>query len=194
MSDLGPDRDDASADPSVLPGALQKGAARRDFLYLTARAMGAVGAAGAGWVLVDSMNPPRDAPALSSIEVDLGSIGPGQAITVSWLGKPVFVRSRTEQEVAQARAIDIAALPDPQPDADRVKKPEWLVVIGICTHLGCVPLGQKAAEPRGEFGGYLCPCHGSQFDTSARVRKGPAPKNLVVPDYAFLSDKRIRIG
>ena len=167
---------------------------RRDFLYLTAGAVGAVGAAGVAWALVDSMNPSADTLALSSVEVDLAPLAVGQAITVAWQGKPVFVRSRTQGEIDAARNVDVATLPDPEADDKRVKKPEWLVVIGICTHLGCVPLGQKTTEPRGEFGGYLCPCHGSQYDTSARIRKGPAPRNLDVPGYTFISDKRIKIG
>jgi ubiquinol-cytochrome c reductase iron-sulfur subunit len=167
---------------------------RRDFLYLAAGAVGAVGAACVGWALVDTMNPSADTLALSSIEVDLAPIAKGMAITVSWRGKPVFVRSRTEKEIEEARSIDWHTLPDPQSDEERVKKPEWLIVVGICTHLGCVPLGQKQTDPRGEFGGYLCPCHGSQYDTSARIRKGPAPRNLDVPAYTYLTDTRVKIG
>jgi ubiquinol-cytochrome c reductase iron-sulfur subunit len=127
--------------------------------------------------------------ALSSTEVDLSQIAAGQSVTILWRGKPVFVRHRTAAEIEQARKDDTAALPDPQKDADRVKKPELLVMMGVCTHLGCVPLGQK-----GEYGGWFCPCHGSHYDPSGRIRKGPAPLNLPVPEYAFLNDTRIRIG
>jgi ubiquinol-cytochrome c reductase iron-sulfur subunit len=167
---------------------------RRDFIYLTAAAVGAVGAASVAWTMVDSMNPSADTLALSSIEVDLGPIAKGMAITVSWRGKPVFVRSRTDKEIEEARNVDWHTLPDPQSDEERVKKAEWLIVVGICTHLGCIPLGQKPTDPRGEFGGYLCPCHGSQYDTSARIRKGPAPKNLEVPAYTYMTDTRVKIG
>jgi ubiquinol-cytochrome c reductase iron-sulfur subunit len=116
------------------------------------------------------------------------------AATVSWRGQPVFVRHRTDQEIAEAANVDLATLIDPQSDAERVQRPAWLVVVGVCTHLGCIPLGQKPGDPQGQWGGYLCPCHGSQYDSSGRVRKGPAPKNLAVPPYAFLDDTRIRIG
>ena len=162
---------------------------RRDFIVIAASAFAAVGAAAAVWPFIDQMNPSADVLALSSTEVDLSQIAAGQSVTILWRGKPVFVRHRTEAEIKQAQQDDTAALPDPQKDADRVKKPEWLVMMGVCTHLGCVPLGQK-----GEFGGWFCPCHGSHYDTSGRIRKGPAPSNLPVPDYAFLNDTRIRIG
>jgi ubiquinol-cytochrome c reductase iron-sulfur subunit len=179
-------------DPAAPDNSHEK--TRRDFLYLTAGAVGAAGAASLGWAFVDAMNPSADTLALSSIEVDLAPLAVGQAVTVNWRGKPVFVRSRTPQEIFAAQDVDIKTLPDPEADSARVKKPEWLIVVGICTHLGCIPLGQKATDPRGEFGGYLCPCHGSQYDTSGRIRKGPAPKNLEVPGYAFLTDKRVKIG
>lgn len=162
---------------------------RRDFIVIAASAFGAVGAAAAVWPFIDQMNPSADVLALSSTEVDLSQIAAGQSVTILWRGKPVFVRHRTEAEIAQARKDDTASLPDPQNDADRVQKPEWLVMMGVCTHLGCVPLGQQ-----GDFGGWFCPCHGSHYDTSGRIRKGPAPTNLPVPDYAFLNDTRIRIG
>jgi len=162
---------------------------RRDFIVIAASAFAAVGAAAAVWPFIDQMNPSADVLALSSTEVDLSQIAAGQSVTILWRGKPVFVRHRTEAEIAQARQDDTAALPDPQKDADRVQKPEWLVMMGVCTHLGCVPLGQK-----GDFGGWFCPCHGSHYDTSGRIRKGPAPTNLPVPDYAFVNDTRIRIG
>lgn len=172
---------------------------RRDFIFLAAGAMGTLAAASVVWPIVNTMNPAQDVLALASTEVDLSAIKPGQAITVKWRGKPVFVRSRTEKEIAEAvnvSAAELATFRDPQPDADRVKegKAQWLVLVGVCTHLGCVPLGQKETEPRGEFGGYFCPCHGSHYDTAGRIRKGPAPTNLAVPEYSFLNDTRIKIG
>ena len=169
-------------------------ATRRDFLYVAAAGFGAVGTGLAIWPLVDSMNPSADVRALSSIEVDLSGIEEGQSITVLWRKKPVFVRHRTAREIEAARADDKADLPDPELDSERAKKAEWLVLVGICTHLGCVPLGQKASDPRGEWGGWFCPCHGSHYDTSGRVRKGPAPRNLDVPEYVFLDDTTVRIG
>lgn len=172
----------------------KKGATRRDFLYLTAGAMGAVGVGSAVWPLVDSMNPAADVLALATTEVDISKVAVGQAITVVWEGKPVFIRHRTPEEIKAAEDVSADALRDPQTDASRVQKPEWLVVVGICTHLGCIPQGQKTGQPRGEFGGWFCPCHGSQYDTSGRIRKGPAPKNLLVPPYKFVSDTLVRIG
>jgi ubiquinol-cytochrome c reductase, iron-sulfur subunit len=167
---------------------------RRDFLYLAAGAFSAVGAAAALWPFIHSLNPSADVLALASIEVDLSPIQPGQRITVSWRGKPVFIDHRTPEAIEAARNVNLADLPDPQPDQARVKKPEWLVLIGVCTHLGCVPLGQGATDNRGDFGGWFCPCHGSHYDTSGRIRKGPAPLNLAVPEYTFLNDTTIRIG
>jgi ubiquinol-cytochrome c reductase iron-sulfur subunit len=140
------------------------------------------------------MNPAADVLALSSTEADLSPLQEGQAITVVWRGKPIFVRHRTAKDVQEARAVNVAELRDPQTDEQRVKKPEWLVMIGICTHLGCIPLGQKPTDPKGEFDGWFCPCHGSQYDTSGRIRKGPAPLNLAIPPYAFTADTSIRIG
>ena len=171
-----------------------KDGTRRDFLFMTAGAMAAVGAGSVAWPFIDQWNPAQDTLALSTVEVDLAPIQVGQAITVMWRGKPVFIRRRTPQEIAEAEKVDVATLRDKQADKDRVKKPEWLVMIGICTHLGCIPLGQKAGEVKGEFDGWFCPCHGSQYDTSGRIRKGPAPKNLEVPNYTFLSDTMIRVG
>jgi ubiquinol-cytochrome c reductase iron-sulfur subunit len=169
---------------------------KRDFLYLTAAATGAVGAAAFGWAFIDSMNPAADTLALASTEVNLAPIEPGQAITVMWRGKPVFVRRRTPEEIEAARSVDLSKLRDPVPDELRIVdgNEEWLVVVGICTHLGCVPLGQKAAEVKGEYGGWFCPCHGSHYDTSGRIRKGPAPTNLPVPEYTFINETRIKIG
>jgi ubiquinol-cytochrome c reductase iron-sulfur subunit len=140
------------------------------------------------------MNPAADVLALSSIEVDIAPIAVGQRITVKWRSQPVFISHRTAEEIAAAGKVDVSELRDPQTDASRVKKPEWLIMVGICTHLGCVPLGQKQGDPRGEWGGWFCPCHGSQYDTSGRIRKGPAPLNLLVPEYAFLTDKSVKIG
>jgi ubiquinol-cytochrome c reductase iron-sulfur subunit len=140
------------------------------------------------------MNPAADTLALASIEVNIGALAEGQAITVKWRGKPVFIRHRTADEIAAANDTVIDDLRDPESDADRVQKPELLVIQGICTHLGCVPLGQKIGEVKGDFNGWFCPCHGSHYDTSGRIRKGPAPTNLEVPPYAFVSDNVIKIG
>jgi len=167
---------------------------RRDFLMVAAGSFAAVGAAGALWPLVDQMNPDASAKALASIEVDLSPIKEGQAVTVMWRGKPVFIRKRTAEEIKQAVSADTTDMRDPQVDGDRAKKPEWLVLIGICTHLGCIPRGQSTGDVHGDFGGWFCPCHGSHYDTSGRIRKGPAPTNLEVPPYAFISDTKIKIG
>lgn len=167
---------------------------RREFLYLAAGATAAVGAAAATWPLIDSWNPSAEVTALASVEVDLGPIRPGQRITVKWRGQPVFIDHRTPKRIAQARADDAADLKDPQPDSARVLRAEWLIVVGVCTHLGCVPLGQGLRQKRGAFGGWFCSCHGSEYDTSGRIRKGPAPENLAVPQYQFLDDRTVRIG
>ncbi len=168
---------------------------RRDFLELTAWSTLLVGGAAALWPFVDSLNPAADVRALGTVEVDLEPIAVGQRITVVWQGKPVFIVHRTPEEIALARADDgNPELRDPAPDSERVQRPEWLVVIGICTHLGCVPLGQREGEPRGGWSGWFCACHGSHYDTAGRVRKGPAPKNLYLPPYRFLDDALIRIG
>ena len=176
-----------------LPGH-DDGVTRRDFLYLATGAVGAIGVASVLWPLIHQMNPAADVLALSSTDVDLSAVQVGQAITVVWRGKPVFVRHRTPEEIQAAQAVPIDELPDPQPDAERAKRPEWLVLVGVCTHLGCVPLGTKAGDAKGDYGGWFCPCHGSHYDTSGRIRKGPAPVNLAVPTYEFLDDNRIRIG
>jgi len=182
--------DTASTDTE--PGVDEK--SRRDFLYVSTAAVGAVGTGLAVWPFIDQMNPAADTLALSSTEVNLDAIEAGQSITVVWRGKPVFVRHRTSEEIEMAKKDDGAELIDPESDADRVKKPEWLIMVGVCTHLGCIPLGQKTSEPKGDFGGWFCPCHGSHYDTSGRIRKGPAPKNLPIPAYSFLSDTSVKIG
>lgn len=167
------------------------GGTRRDFLYLATGAVAGVGGLAAAWPLIDQMNPARDVLALASVEVDLSPIAEGQSITVMWRGKPLFVRRRTAAEIEEARQAPLADLKDPQADSERVKedRPEWLVIVGVCTHLGCVPLGAA-----GDYGGWFCPCHGSHYDTSGRIRKGPAPTNLPVPEYVFLDDSRIVVG
>jgi ubiquinol-cytochrome c reductase iron-sulfur subunit len=172
----------------------QDSATRRDFLQIAATAVMGVGAAVAVWPLIDSMNAAKDTLALSTTEVDLAPVQLGQRLTVKWRGSPVFIDHRTEAEIKAADAVDLATLKDPQPDAERAKKREWLIMVGVCTHLGCVPLGQNPTDPRGEYGGWFCPCHGSQYDTSGRIRRGPAPRNLEVPIYQFLTDTTVKIG
>ena len=167
---------------------------RRDFLYLTSGAVAAMGAAAALWPVIDSMNPAADSLALASTEVDISKLEVGQALTVMWRGKPVFIKRRTPEEIKEAEDVNLNDLVDKQADKDRVKKADYLVVVGVCTHLGCVPLGQKESDPHGEYKGWFCPCHGSQYDTSGRIRKGPAPRNLEVPPYTFVSDTLIKIG
>ncbi len=167
---------------------------RRDFLIWSTVAVGAVGTALAVWPFIDQMNPAADTLALASTEVDISQIEVGQSITVIWRGKPVFIRHRTPEEIQAAESVDLADLPDPQTDDARVQKPEWLIMVGVCTHLGCIPLGQKSGDPKGDFGGWFCPCHGSHYDTSGRIRKGPAPNNLPVPGYEFTSDSTVLIG
>ncbi len=171
-------------------------ATRRDFLHIAATGMGAVGAAVAVWPFIDQMNPAADTLALASVEVDISAVEEGESILVKWRGKPVFIRHRTPTEIEEARLADDIGLPDVQFDEERVTagKEQWLILVGVCTHLGCVPLGTKSGDDKGEFGGWFCPCHGSHYDTSGRIRKGPAPKNLSVPEYAFLSDTVLKIG
>ncbi len=166
-------------------------ATRRDFLYIATGAVGAIGAAYAVWPFIHQMNPSKDTLALATIEVDLGAIESGQSVKVMWQGKPVFVRNRTDKEIEEARDVDLSSLRDPETDEQRTKPghENWLVMVGVCTHLGCVPLGEA-----GEFGGWFCPCHGSHYDTAGRIRKGPAPLNLPVPNYQFVTDDRILIG
>lgn len=167
---------------------------RRDFLYIATGAMTAVGSGAAVWPLIDQMNPAADTLALASIEVDISNIDKGESITVQWRGKPVFIRHRTQEEIDAAQADDNIDLRQPEADSSRVLRSEWLVMVGVCTHLGCIPLGQKITEIRGDWNGWFCPCHGSHYDTSGRIRKGPAPENLEIPSYEFLSDTLIKIG
>lgn len=163
---------------------------RRDFLFIATGAVGVVAAGAAVWPLIDQMNPDATTLAAASTEVDISNIAEGQIVTVKWRGKPVFISHRTPAEIEAAGAAPLNELPDPATDQSRVQRPEWLVVIGICTHLGCVPIGND-----GPFqGGYFCPCHGSVYDTSGRIRQGPAPYNLAVPPYAFVSDSKVKIG
>ena len=162
---------------------------RRDFLYLATGVVGAVGAAISVWPFIHQMNPSASVLALASTDVDLSRIEEGQSITVLWRGKPVFVRHRTPSEITEAEDADFNALPDPQSDMERVKRREWLILVGVCTHLGCVPLSH-----RGDYQGWFCPCHGSHYDPSGRIRKGPAPANLAVPEYVFLDETTVRIG
>ena len=163
---------------------------RRDFIVVASYAMGAVGTAAFAWPVINQMNPAADTLALASIEVDVSKISEGQSITIKWRGKPVFIRHRTAAEIAAADEVDLAGLRDPETDEGRVARPEFLVVLGVCTHLGCVPLGDGA----GDFHGWFCPCHGSHYDTSGRIRKGPAPENLPVPVAAFVDDTTIKLG
>ena len=162
---------------------------RRDFLFTASYALGAVGVGVAVWPLIDQMNPDASVKALATTEIDISTIELGKTITVLWRGKPVFIRRRTQEEISKAQNVNLEELKDPQKDEDRVKKSEWLIMTGVCTHLGCVPLGDK-----GDFGGWFCPCHGSHYDTSGRIRKGPAPTNLEIPKYEFIDNNTIKIG
>ena len=162
---------------------------RRDFIFTASYTLGAVGLGAVIWPLVDQMNPDSSVKALATTEVDLSEVEPGKSITVLWRGKPVFIKRRTQEEIAEAQSVSLDDLPHPEKDQDRVKNPEWLVMLGICTHLGCVPLSDK-----GEYNGWVCPCHGSHYDTSGRIRKGPAPTNMEIPKYAFINENTIKIG
>ena len=185
------------------PHEVGTGVSRRDFLVIATGAFAAVGVAGTLWPFIDQMNPDQAALALASIEVDISSIEEGQSITVMWRGVPVFIRQRTAAEVQSAKEVQIGELRDqvarnanldanaPATDENRsaAGKEAWLIMVGVCTHLGCVPLGQQ-----GDFGGWFCPCHGSQYDTAGRIRRGPAPQNMAIPQYAFTTDTTLRIG
>lgn len=199
FSDISGERPLSGAVPSDDPQESEdppegEGKTRRDFFYVATGAMTTVGVGLAAWPVVDSMNPSADVLAVSTVEVDLSPVEVGQRILVSWRQRPIFINHRTVDEIALARADDTAALIDPERDRDRVQREEWLVVIGICTHLGCVPLGQRRGDRRGKFGGYFCACHGSLYDTAGRVRQGPAPRNLDLPPYTFVDATTLRIG
>ena len=180
----------------TLAASPQDGYRRRDFINIAAVSFAGVGAAATLYPLVNQMNPSADVLALASIEVDVSQIQPGQAIKTIFRKQPLFVRHLTPQEIAAANATPAGELRDPQSLAERTAegKPQWLVTMGVCTHLGCVPLGAAEGENKGQFGGYFCPCHGSHYDTAGRIRKGPAPKNLEVPEYKFASDTVITVG
>lgn len=176
---------------------------RRDFLYIATGAMGVVGAAAVAWPFIDQMNPDAATLALASIDVDVSQVAEGQSITAKWRGKPIFIRQRTAQEIEEAKAVDLSDLKDPiarnanlpgdAPATDENRAAEgmeaWLIMVGVCTHLGCIPLGQA-----GDYDGYFCPCHGSHYDTAGRIRQGPAPENMAIPPFAFTDDTTIRIG
>jgi len=174
----------------------EHGVRRRDFINIAAVSAAGVGGVALLYPLITQMNPSADVLALAQIDVDVSAIETGQAIKTTWRKQPIFIRHLTAAEIAAANAVDTGSLRDPQTLAERTKegKPQWLITLGVCTHLGCVPLGAAEGENRGDFGGYFCPCHGSHYDTAARIRKGPAPRNLEVPDYEFLSDTAVRIG
>jgi ubiquinol-cytochrome c reductase iron-sulfur subunit len=167
---------------------------RRDFLTLSAAAFAAIGVSASMWPLLDSLSPSADTRAQATTEVDLKAIQPGQIITVRWQGKAVFIAHRTPQQIARAEADDKIATLDPARDRDRIKRKDWLVVIGVCTHLGCIPTSRGVGDLVPRFGGWVCPCHYSQYDISGRVRRGPAPRNLAVPPYVFKSDGSLVIG
>ena len=167
----------------------QKKVKRRDFIFTASTVVGVVGVGAAAWPLIDQMNPDASVKALATTEVDVSSVQPGQSITVLWRGKPVFIKRRTENEIMEAKSVSLNELKDPQKDEDRATNPEWLVMLGVCTHLGCVPLADK-----GDFNGWFCPCHGSHYDVSGRIRKGPAPTNMEIPKFEFVDSNTIKIG
>ena len=182
---------------------------RRDFLYIATGVAGVVGAGAAVWPFIDQMRPDASTLALATIDVDISAIEPGMSVTAKWRGKPIFIRNRTDEEVEAAKAVPLADLKDPIARNDNIAadapaddlsrsagegKENWIVMIGSCTHLGCVPLGQRPTDAKGDYNGWFCPCHGSHYDTSGRIRRGPAPANLEIPPYTFTSDTAIRIG
>ena len=190
-------QDGVPPDMTVVPGGdLIENPRRRDYLTYAAASVAAVGAGVVVLPLVNSMNPSADVLAQSSTEIDLSAIEAGQAIKTSFRKQPLFVRNLTPKEIAEADAVNVSSLRDPQTLAERTKegKQNWLITLGVCTHLGCVPLGAGEGENRGPFGGYFCPCHGSAYDTAGRIRQGPAPKNLEVPTYNFTSDTVVVVG
>ena len=180
----------------LAPEAEGDGVRRRDFINVAAVSVAGVGGAALLYPLINQMNPSADVLALAQIDVDVSAIQPGQAIKTIWRKQPIFIRNLTPAEIQQANAVDVGSLRDPQTLDDRTREGHrnWLITLGVCTHLGCVPLGAAEGENKGEFGGYFCPCHGSHYDTAARIRKGPAPSNLEVPEYEFTSDTTVRIG
>ncbi|MEL6212690.1 MAG: ubiquinol-cytochrome c reductase iron-sulfur subunit [Pseudomonadota bacterium] len=191
---------------TVTQDQLEEEPTRRDFIHLLAAGMSGMAVVGVAVPLVDQMNPDASVRALSTKEVDIASLSEGEAIKVFWQGKPVFIRHRTAEEIAAAEETPISALKDDEArnaniaagdeasDVNRVINPAYMVVVGVCTHLGCVPLGSDQGDNRGDYNGWFCPCHGSHYDTSGRIRKGPAPENLAVPPYEFLTDTVIKIG
>ena len=189
-----------------MAGTTSDAVTRRDFIYVASGAMGAVAVGAVAWPLVQQMNPSAAALALATTEVDIAAIQPGQQVIIKHRGQPLFVRRRTPAEIAAARNVNVQTLPDPlarnrakpdatpATDAERTVKPEWLVLVGVCTHLGCTPSVSTPQIPEGQYGGWLCHCHGSDYDISGRIRKGPAPENLAVPPYSFMTDTRIKVG
>lgn len=185
----------ATATPETA-GVTDDGMRRRDFLDIAAVSAAGIGGLAVVYPLVSQMAPSKDVLAASSTEVDISAIEPGQAIKAVFRKQPLFVRRLTADEVKQANAVDVSSLRDPQTLEERTKEGhgDVLITMGVCTHLGCVPLGAAEGEVKGEFGGYFCPCHGSHYDTAGRIRKGPAPTNLEVPEYEFASDTVVRVG
>jgi ubiquinol-cytochrome c reductase iron-sulfur subunit len=187
---------DVNQDGTMTVNNGDEGVRRRDFINIAAVSFAGVGGAAVLYPLISQMAPSADVLALSSTEVDVTTVERGQAIKTIWRKQPVFIRNLTDEEIAAANAVPVSELRDPATLADMTVegKQNWLVTLGVCTHLGCVPLGAAAGENKGEYGGYFCPCHGSHYDTAARIRKGPAPTNLVVPEFSFISDTVIKIG
>ena len=167
----------------------QKKVNRREFIYTASTVVGVVGVGAAAWPLIDQMNPDASVKALATTEVDISLVKPGQSITVLWRGKPVFIKRRTENEISEAKSVSLNELKHPEKDEDRAANPEWLVMLGVCTHLGCVPLADK-----GDYNGWFCPCHGSHYDTAGRIRRGPAPTNLPVPVASLSDDGILKLG